>query len=191
MRNLPSRGGRDENWPGDDLGPGEWIPVKTDLGKRIGETTNMQDLMENDILTKVARYNLIRNQRMIYIDVHEALAGNLAGKFVAVPNLINIIARQEFQGVGTTESEALDNCLSKIKNYDVEDLFPTSNPTTPAKTSPVSSNGDVHWAIRPEDAMIEDLRHAFGGSGLGIVPVELKTHWELFVISYGLIVSAE
>jgi hypothetical protein len=64
----------------------------------------MKDLMKNDILTKVARYNLIRNQRMIYIDVHETLAGDLADKFVAVPNLINIIARQEFQGVGATES---------------------------------------------------------------------------------------
>jgi hypothetical protein len=94
----------------------------------------MQDLMENDILTKVTRYNLIRNQRMIYIDVHKTLAGDLAGNFVAVPNLINIIARQEFQGIGSTESEALDNCLSKIKNYDIEDLFPTSNPTTPAST---------------------------------------------------------
>ncbi len=94
----------------------------------------MQDLMKNDILTKVARYNLIRNQRMIYIDVHETLAGDLADKFVAVPNLINIIARQEFQGVGATESDALNDCLSKIKNYNVEDLFPTSDPTTPAKT---------------------------------------------------------
>ena len=94
----------------------------------------MQGLMENDILTKVTRYNLIRNQRMIYIDVHKTLAGDLAGNFVAVPNLINIIARQEFQGIGTTESEALDNCLSKIKNYDIEDLFPISNATTPEKT---------------------------------------------------------
>ena len=93
----------------------------------------MQELMANDILTKVTRYNLIRNHRMIYIDVHESLAGNLAGKFVAVPNLVNIIARQEFQGVGTTESEALNNCLSKIKEYNVEDLFPTSRPTASAK----------------------------------------------------------
>ena len=84
----------------------------------------MQDLMENDILTKVTRYNLIRNQRMIYIDVHKTLAGDLAGNFVAVPNLINIIAKQEFQGVGETEAEALDNCLFKIKNYEIEDLFP-------------------------------------------------------------------
>ena len=91
----------------------------------------MQDLQEKDILTKVTRYNLIRNQRMVYIDVHERLAGRLAGRFVAVPNLVNIIARQEFQGVGETETEALDDCLLKIKNYNVEDLFPTANPTAP------------------------------------------------------------
>lgn len=88
----------------------------------------MMQLRSNDILTKVYRYNLIRNQRMIYIDVHESLAGNLAGQFVAVPNLINIIARQEFQGVGETEAEALDNCLSKIKDHNIEDLFPSTTP---------------------------------------------------------------
>lgn len=95
----------------------------------------MQDLMENDILTKVTRYNLIRNQRMIYIDVHETMAGNLAGKFVAVPNLINIIARQEFQGVGQTEFEALSDCLSKIKIYEVENLFPKSKTATESMSS--------------------------------------------------------
>ena len=94
----------------------------------------MTNLMEKDILTKVSRYNLIRNQRMIYIDVHESLAGHLAGKFVAVPNLINIIARQEFQGVGETEAEALDNCLLKIINYNIEDIFPTSSPPDPETT---------------------------------------------------------
>ena len=89
----------------------------------------MSELMENDILTKVTRYNLIRSQRMIYIDVHERLAGNLAGRFVAVPNLINIIARQEFQGVGDTETEALESCLIKIKDHNIEDLFPSTTPT--------------------------------------------------------------
>ena len=86
-------------------------------------------LMENDILTKVTRYNLIRNQRMIYIDIHESLFGNLAGKFVAVPNLINIIARQEFQGTGETEVEALDDCLAKIRDHNIEELFPTADPS--------------------------------------------------------------
>jgi hypothetical protein len=41
-----------------------------------------------------------------------------------VPNLINIVARQEFQGSGETEAEALENCLQKIKDFEIEDLFP-------------------------------------------------------------------
>ncbi len=72
----------------------------------------------------MTRYNLIRNERMIYIDVHEKISGKLAGKFLAVPNLINIVARQEYQGVGDTEAEALQNCLSKIKNMAVATIFP-------------------------------------------------------------------
>ena len=84
----------------------------------------MPSLNEGDILTKIVRYNLIRNQRLIYIDVHETKAGKLAAKFVAVPNLVNIVARQEFQGTGETESEALENCLQKIKDFEIEDLFP-------------------------------------------------------------------
>jgi len=84
----------------------------------------MQSLNENDILTKISRYNLIRNQKLIYIDVHETMAGNLAGKFVAVPNLINIVAKQEYQGTGETEAQALENCLLKIKDFEIEDLFP-------------------------------------------------------------------
>jgi hypothetical protein len=85
----------------------------------------MEHLRATDILTRVHRYNLIRDQRLVYIDVHEALHGNLAGGFVAVPNLVNIVARQEFQGVGETESQALENCLDKITGYSVEDLFPS------------------------------------------------------------------
>ena len=84
----------------------------------------MNSLDDNDILTRVARYNLIRDARIIYIDVHERLAGNLAGKFVAVPNLINIVARQEYQGTGETESEALEDSLSKIKGLNVLEIFP-------------------------------------------------------------------
>jgi hypothetical protein len=88
----------------------------------------MLPLNEKDILTKISRYNLIRNQRLIYIDVHETKVGKLAGKFVAVPNLVNIIAKQEFQGTGETETQALENCLQKIKDFQIEDLFPKNEP---------------------------------------------------------------
>ena len=84
-------------------------------------------LNDGDILTRVRRYNLIRQQRMVYIDVHETLAGRLAGRFVAVPNLVNIVAKQQYQGVGDTEEAALEDCLEKIKNVGLMELFPEKN----------------------------------------------------------------
>ena len=84
----------------------------------------MEDLNPEDVLTKTSRYNLIRNSRLVYIDVHEQLYGQLAGKFVAVPNLVNVVARQELQGVGDSEQTALSDCLQKIKKMEIEALFP-------------------------------------------------------------------
>jgi hypothetical protein len=48
----------------------------------------------------------------------------LAGQFIAVPNLVNVVARQEFQGVGSTEQAALTDCLEKIMDLQIEELFP-------------------------------------------------------------------
>lgn len=92
----------------------------------------MSHYQENDLLTRVSRYNLIRNGRMLYIDVHQAVHGSLAAPFVAVPNLINIIAQPQYQGTGRTEKEALENCLAKIKPVAFEDIFPqkASTPET-------------------------------------------------------------
>jgi hypothetical protein len=84
----------------------------------------LENLLPKDILTRITRYNLIREQRLVYIDVHESLQGQLAGRFVAVPNLVNIVARPEYQGVGETESEALGNCLARIRDAQIEALFP-------------------------------------------------------------------
>ncbi len=85
------------------------------------------ELHKDDILTKVSRFNLIRAGRMIYIDVHQKIQGHLAGDFIAVPNLVNIVARPEHQGAGQNEQAALEDCLKKIKGLNVEDLFPASN----------------------------------------------------------------
>ena len=63
----------------------------------------MPSLHADDILTRVARYNLIRDGRMLYIDVHQTLHGRLAAPYVAVPNLIKLVARPSFQGTGDTE----------------------------------------------------------------------------------------
>ena len=99
----------------------------------------MTEPKEAFLLTRVTRYNFIRDGRILYIDVHEALRGKLAAPFVAVPNLINIIARQEFQGLGASEKDALDDCLEKIALVSFEDIFPESSASPPSAsgTDPV------------------------------------------------------
>ncbi len=84
----------------------------------------MLDLHKDDIFTRVSRYNLIRNGRMLYIDVHQAIQGQLAAKFVAVPNIVNIIAKPELQGIGENEKDAIKDCLTKIKGQPIEKIFP-------------------------------------------------------------------
>ncbi len=86
------------------------------------------ELHQNDILTKVSRFNLIRNGRMIYIDVHQNIQGKLADDFIAVPNLVNIVAKPEHQGAGKNEQAALEDCLKKIKGLSLEELFPETVP---------------------------------------------------------------
>ena len=87
----------------------------------------MLDLHKDDIFTKVTRFNLIRNGRMLYIDVHQSIQGQLAAKFIAVPNLVNIIAKPEQQGIGENEQEAIKDCLKKIKGQPIEKIFPMEN----------------------------------------------------------------
>lgn len=84
----------------------------------------MFKINENEVLTKVTKYNLMASGKSIYIDVHETMAGNLAGKFIAVPNLIMVIAAPKYQGTGETQEDALKDCLEKIHNVPVNELFP-------------------------------------------------------------------
>lgn len=69
----------------------------------------------------------MRNQRLVYLDMHRTLAGNLAGEYVCVPNLINIVAAPQYQGVGQTAEAALNDCLAKIKDMEITDIFPQLN----------------------------------------------------------------
>jgi len=89
----------------------------------------MHALNTGDVLTRVTRYNLMRNGKSLFIDVHELIEGTLIGRFLAVPNLVMILASSEYQGVGDTQDEALEDCLSKIQGLAVEDIFP-SQPST-------------------------------------------------------------
>ena len=104
--------------------------------KKCGSSTlkkgdRSMELHVNDILTKITRYNLIRNGRMIYIDIHQKIQGHLAGDYIAVPNLVNIVAKPAHQGAGSSEKEALEDCLTKIKGLNMEELFPAAGSGRP------------------------------------------------------------
>lgn len=88
---------------------------------------NSQNLQPGDIVTEVTRYNLMRNQRLVYLDLHRTLSGKLAGEYVCVPNLINIVAEPRYQGLGATAEAALNDCLAKIKGLDIMDIFPAAS----------------------------------------------------------------
>ncbi len=75
------------------------------------------NINDNDILTKVQKYELDRNEiGRILIDVHECIAGEGKGKFFAVPNMLLGKTKREYIGKGSTEIEALQACLNLIIN---------------------------------------------------------------------------
>lgn len=84
----------------------------------------MFDLNPDDVLTRVTKFHYMGSGRSIHIDVHEAIEGKLADKFVAVPSMVLIIAKPEYQGAGKTCEEALKNCIHKIRHADINDIFP-------------------------------------------------------------------
>jgi hypothetical protein len=82
---------------------------------------------ENELLTKVRKYELKRDTEKFRVDVHEVLAGTIDDKFFAIPNLLSREERDvdpQFIGCGNTEQEALEDCLKKIKNAPLQVIIP-------------------------------------------------------------------
>jgi hypothetical protein len=88
----------------------------------------MYSIKENELLTKVHKYELKRGESEKFrIDVHQVLAGTIDDKFFAIPNLLFREDREvepQFIGCGNTEQEALEDCLKKIRDEPLEDLLP-------------------------------------------------------------------
>jgi hypothetical protein len=82
---------------------------------------------ENELLTKVQKYELKRGTEKFRIDVHEVLAGSIDDKFFAIPNPLFREDREvepQFTGCGNTEQEALEDCLKRIKDEPLEVIIP-------------------------------------------------------------------
>jgi hypothetical protein len=92
-----------------------------------GEEEDMFSIGEKELLTRVHKYELKRSSDKFRIDVHEVLAGTLADKFFAIPNLLVREDRdvdEQYIGCGNTEEEALEDCLKKIKRAPIQEISP-------------------------------------------------------------------
>ena len=87
----------------------------------------MYDLHEKEALFRVRRYDLYRNDGLLSIIVQEIIAGKSVYKFYAVPSLGGSPCNQEeYWGIGESETEALEDCLKRIKEVPTQALFPPS-----------------------------------------------------------------
>jgi hypothetical protein len=85
----------------------------------------MYDLKEKEALFRVRRYDLYRNDGLLSVDVQEVIAGESAHKFYAIPSLAgNPCNQEEYLGAGESVTEALEDCLRRIKDVPVQVLFP-------------------------------------------------------------------
>jgi len=87
----------------------------------------MAILGDDEILARVHRFKLFRNEGNLYIDVYEAVLGKPPHKFIAVPNLLLKESEERFFGVGDTKKDALTDCLKKIRAVPIQEIVPTED----------------------------------------------------------------
>ena len=87
----------------------------------------MAILGNDEILARVHRFKLFRNEGNLYIDIYEAVLGKPPHKFIAVPNLLLKESEEKFFGVGDTKKDALTDCLKKIRAVPIEEIVPTED----------------------------------------------------------------
>jgi hypothetical protein len=87
----------------------------------------MAILGDDEILARVHRFKLFRNEGNLYIDVYEAVLGRPPHKFIAVPNLLLKESEEGFFGVGDTKKDALTDCLKKIRAVPIQEIVPTED----------------------------------------------------------------
>lgn len=84
----------------------------------------MFDINDDEVLASVKKYELVRRKqkRRLYIDVYQAIAGKHAAKFMAIPKTSLGASGEEYWGRGDSEIDALQECLSRIKDVSYDDL---------------------------------------------------------------------
>ena len=82
----------------------------------------MYNINEDELLLRVYKYEVLRGEESLRIDVCERIGGTSHHKFMAFP--IGLLGKPEknFVGFGETETEALRGCLNRIRNISIKDI---------------------------------------------------------------------
>ncbi len=89
----------------------------------------MFDLGEGEYLARVQTYELNRKSERLLIDVYEVLSDVSPYRFWAFPNLIFVRGRRRFFGKGQSEMQALNDCLARIREVPLSEIFPDLDET--------------------------------------------------------------
>ena len=83
----------------------------------------MYNINEGELLIRTYKYELLRGEERLRIDVCERIAGTSHHKFMAYPIGLLDTPEKEFVGFGETENEAIRGCLNRIKNVSIKDIL--------------------------------------------------------------------
>ena len=82
----------------------------------------MAIINDGEIFARIHKFKIFRKEGNLFIDLYEALLGEPAHKFVAVPNLLFEEADKKYFGVGDSKGAAIKDCLGKIKDVPIDTI---------------------------------------------------------------------
>ncbi len=108
----------------------------------------MPIINEGEILARIHKFKIFRSEGKLFIDLYEALLGEPAHKFVAVPNLLFEEADKKYFGVGDTKGAAIKDCLGKIKDVPIDTIVSSGSPDEAQEDARISPELEEESKLR-------------------------------------------
>ncbi len=108
----------------------------------------MPIINEGEIFARIHKFKLFRREGNLFIDLYEALLGEPAHKFVAVPNLLFEEADKNYFGVGDTKGAAIKDCLGKIKDVPIDTIVSSGSTDDPHEDARISPEPEEESNLR-------------------------------------------
>jgi len=108
----------------------------------------MAIINEGEIFARIHKFKIFRKEGNLFIDLYEALLGDPAHKFIAVPNVLFEEADKKYFGVGDSKGAAIKDCLSKIKDVPIDTIVSSGVPDEDMEEAQISSLSDDESKLR-------------------------------------------